>query len=73
MKGRCRECIFFEQEVVGDYDGICRRHAPSPYVETKAVRDVRMFRDDIVFFEWPSVTVDDWCGEFRPNSPATIS
>lgn len=49
----CSNCWYFEEIIDGE-GGLCRRHAPRPLVSVGGV---------VGEVCWPSVSVDDFCGE----------
>jgi len=51
----CEDCHFFELDYSEDTEastGICRRYPPNAIAA-----DVSSF--------WPTVDIDDWCGEYQ--------
>lgn len=65
MARDCGNCKYFDR--IGgdgreDEDGFCRRFAPRPKT---APRDAMTDSAYDVVAWWPSVMVDDWCGEFE--------
>lgn len=59
----CARCRFFHRR--DDEGGLCRRHAPSPYVVTLSLFGTAADAG------WPPVSDSDWCGEYRVD-PATL-
>src|SRR5262245_12731395 len=57
---RCDGCRFWV-EVVATL-GECRRFPPLAGVRQPTAAGPRMY--------WPLVLAEDWCGEYRPRSPA---
>lgn len=57
VQKNCASCEFFRQseEVELEVIGHCNRLPPAVFVDT----------DGDVCTGWPTVTGDDWCGEFR--------
>lgn len=61
MAGRsCYSCQFWD---VGDGEpdspaGYCRRYAPRPAVKANPLE---------VLPQWPTTSIDDWCGDYQPR------
>ena len=66
-KDQCQLCTFFKKtKQVGDYAveevkiyGECHRHAPQPIVNSNQY---------VADTDWPSVSGEDFCGEFRSRN-----
>jgi len=56
----CANCVHFGSEQNG-HSGLCRKNAPIP------VREGLLDKDDESHAYWPTVRVDDWCGEHEPE------
>ena len=61
---QCKNCDWFDDDCVNNHGetfakgwGRCRRHPPTCHAESDP--DVNVFHT-----LWPSVNIDDWCGEF---------
>jgi len=57
----CGECMFFVLAAKGAMSGNCHRNSPKPYIGES--HDTN----------WPTVFVDDWCGEFSNGDIADSS
>ncbi len=55
LKESCKTCKFFFDKEKGYAEGICRRHAPITNVSFTS------------YINWPTVTDDDWCGDWEKN------
>lgn len=63
----CASCRFYKPHNMQRHDGYCRRHAPSPVVNQQNMKD-----QVLQLAEWPTVSGDNWCGEFKPKD-VTVS
>lgn len=63
----CCSCRYYQSRELdpNSGEGQCRRHAPRPLRED-LVTDADGYVLSHVFARWPDVSVDDWCGEWRP-------
>ena len=59
----CENCRYFSPNGTDDERGDCRRHAPVP----SSVRTDRHRAEGFATFDsyWPTMSHDDWCGEFE--------
>ena len=60
----CENCSFREKSGVffGQSQGsVCKRNAPLP----KILKRSRMFDDDVYLTIWPSIDLDDRCGQWE--------
>ena len=61
MERRCENCEYFSEYVserTAIYDGCCCAHPPQCKWDEK---------DECVVSFNPEVTLEDWCGEFKPR------
>ena len=60
LEHTCLNCKFFDQFKIpnDDADGHCRLHAPTVLIDPVPALPQTRIRT-----AWPTVTVDDWCGD----------
>ena len=51
----CEDCHYFEADKEDESIGVCRRYPPM------------LATDEQIGF-WPTVDIDDWCGEYKNGS-----
>jgi hypothetical protein len=59
----CRTCRFYDFFDKKDFDleALCRRHPPAPMVGSNEDRN------RLLYANWPLVSSNDWCGEWKPD------
>lgn len=65
----CKTCAFFDTRDGKDGDiGLCRFNAPRFFITSDLqLRDLEGSADvDPKWGHWPKVTLDDWCGAWKP-------
>lgn len=54
----CDSCRFWQQLNTKHGDGLCRRYAPKPIIETQSLKGGESA-------QWLRTFLDDWCGEWQ--------
>jgi hypothetical protein len=63
MTNRCGSCRFFQGSDALEIAGTCRRYAPRPKPAKGALEGGEV--DLNLRAQWPTVHVEDFCGEFE--------
>ena len=77
---RCKTCRFYKSHDTARDDGYCLRNAPTPAVHSIDAGDMRLgwqvrvrFSNMLLLVKWPTVSEDNWCGEYQSDNPNHIS
>jgi hypothetical protein len=75
---QCGTCKFYKSHDTARDDGYCLRNAPSPTVHSINVSEASLawqvqFSNRLLWVKWPTVSEDDWCGEYQSDNPNPIS